>query len=185
MTAIDCPPGLGLDGRPVGEFTANPRSRRLAASALRFAVVAMVGVVAGVRHQRDPSGVLVLGATAIALAGVGYAVRRARIAIDGDGVRWGWSSIGFRLDKARLVRAEVYADGIALVQRRGSWFLAARDWARWDGMARAIDRVGMPTTAIAGPAPWRARLQSYGRILDGLMVVALLAAAAALIIAVA
>ncbi|MCE9572777.1 MAG: hypothetical protein K8W52_06430 [Deltaproteobacteria bacterium] len=185
MTAIDCPPGLGLDGRPIGEFTANPRSKRLAAAAMRYAVVAMIGVVVSVRHQRDPSGVLVLGATAIALAGVGYAVRRARIAIDGDGVRWGWAAAGFRLGKGRLVRAEVYADGIAMVLRRGSWFLAARDWDRWDAMARAIERAGMPTTAIAGAAPWRARLQSYGRVLDGLMVVAILASTAALVIALA
>jgi hypothetical protein len=185
VTAIDCPPGLGLGGAPIGEFSANPRSRRLAGAATRFAIVAMVGTVVAARHQRDPSGVIVLAATAIALAGVGYAVRRARIAVDGDGLRWGWTAVGVRLAKDSLVRADVYADGVAMVQRRGSWFLATRDWDRWDALVRALERAGMPLATIAGPAPWRARLQSYGKILDGLMVVAILAASAALVIAVA
>jgi hypothetical protein len=179
VTAIDAPPGLGLGGRPTGEFAARPGPRRLAQLAFRFAIVAGGLTIALVRRHTD--GTLPVLATACAaVTAVGLAVRSARIAIDPDGVRWGWSWLGFRMARARLVRADVFADGVALVSKRGSWFLAARDWDRFDALVRALGRAGLPTTAHDHRAPWRARMQSYGRVLDGLLVFAMAGAAAIL-----
>ena len=51
----------------------------------------------------------------------------------------------------------------------------------FESLARAIALAGLPAAAIDRPAPWRARLQSYGRFLDGLLVLAVLTAAQAVI----
>jgi hypothetical protein len=122
----------------------------------------------------------VLTLSFLAVAGVGLAVRRARVAIDPDGIRWGWTWAGFRMARARLTRADVFVDGVALVSRRGSWFLSARDWDRFDALVRALARAGYPTAEHDHRAPFRARLQSYGRVLDTLLVLAMAAAAAIL-----
>jgi len=186
VTAIDAPPGLGLGGRATGEFPARPGPRRLAGWALRWVVATGAVTIALARRGRvDPATLIVLALTWIAVAGVGFAVRRARLAVDRDGVRWGWTGLGFRMSRARLVRADVYADGIALVSRRGSWFLAARDWDRFDALVRAVGRAGLPVAENAGRAPLRARVQAYGRFLDGLLVLAMLGATVLALIAVA
>jgi hypothetical protein len=94
-------------------------------------------------------------------------VRSACVAITRDGVRWGWSAFGFHQEAARIATAHVYADGVALEARRGSWwFIAARDWDRFDALVRQLRRSALPIEDHAGVAPLRARLQSYGRFLD-------------------
>jgi hypothetical protein len=179
VTAIDAPPGRGLGGRPTGEFGARPGPRRLARISFRVALLAAGLTIALVRRTTD--GTLpVLAMTCVAIAGTGLAVRTARIEIDPDGVRWGWSWAGFRMARARMKRADVFRDGVALVSRAGSWFLAARDWDRFDALVRALERAGLPTTTHGGRAPFRARLQSYGRVLDTLVVIAMAGAAALL-----
>jgi hypothetical protein len=173
VTAVDAPPGLGLGGRPTGEFAARPAPRRLAQAAFRFVTLATILTILLSRHAHD-AVLPVLAVSCLSLAGVGTAVRRARIAVDRDGVRWGWSFAGFRMPRPRMSRADVFADGVALVSRRGSWFLAERDWDRFDALVRSLARAGLPVTAHGGRAPLRARLQSYGLVLDSLMVVAML-----------
>jgi hypothetical protein len=60
---------------------------------------------------------------------------------------------------------------VALEARRGSWwFLAARDWDRFDAIVRQLRRAELPLTDHDRTAPLRARLQSYGRFLDLLLV---------------
>src|SRR5262249_10589714 len=127
LTAVDAPPGLGLGGRPTGEFGARRGPRRLAGAAFRFVAAAAIATLLLARRHGDAL-LTVLAITCVAMAGVGLAVRTARVAIDADGVRWGWSWAGVRMVRARLARADIYDDGVALVSRRGSWFLAARDW---------------------------------------------------------
>jgi hypothetical protein len=186
VTAIDAPPGQGLGGRPTGEFPARPGPRRLAGIAASWACVcAAITIPLARRGGADPASLVVGALTCIAVTAVGLAVRRARIAVDPDGVRWGWASLGFRMTRARLVRAEVYTDGIALVSRTGPWFLAARDWDRFDAMVRAVVRAGLPVAENAGRAPFRARVQAYGRFLDGLLVVAVLGATVLAVVALA
>ena len=109
--------------------------------------------------------------TCASVAGVGYAVRRARLRIDSGGVRWGWNEIGFRVTRDEVTSIDVYRDAVAVVQRRGStWFVSARDWDLFERVPGALRRAGLPTAAHDRPAPIGARLQSYGVVLDLLLV---------------
>ncbi|HEY1556389.1 MAG TPA: hypothetical protein VGF94_16255 [Kofleriaceae bacterium] len=174
MSAIDLPPGIGLVGTPLGEFRAPARARRLSATAL--VLVVAFGALTWWFVSRRPWGrhastQVVLPVAFGACALLGFAVRRARVAVTRDGVRWGWTTLNFTQEAARIVTAHVYADGITLEARRGSWwFIAARDWDRFDALVRQLRRAELPVRDHEGKAPLRARLQSYGRFLDGLLV---------------
>ena len=182
MTAIDLPPGIGLVGTPLGVFRAPRRSRRLAAISLGVAVV--FGAIAWYMISRTPwrrgMGTLFgLPLVFMMLSALGYLVRRAHVAITRDGVRWGWEALGFQQPASKIVRAHIYRDGIALEAKRGSqWFLAARDWDRFDALVRQLRRAELPLTDHDRNAPFRARLQSYGPFLDLLLFSAIVASVA-------
>jgi len=180
MSAIDLPPGIGLQGTPLGTFTAPPRARRLSLLAL-VVVVALGALTWGFasRHpyDRQTSTRVVLPVAFAAVALLGFAVRRARVTVTRDGVRWGWSGLSFTQERARIARAHVWKDGVTLEARRGSWwFLAARDWDRFDALVRQLRRAELPVEDHSTAAPLRARLQSYGRFLDGMLVASMFAA---------
>ncbi len=180
MSSIDLPPGIGLVGTPLGLFKAPSGSRRLAL--LVFVVVTVLGIVTWYLVSRHPwrrgsSTQIVLPVAFVSIALLGVVVRAASLAVTRDGVRWGWSSLGFHQQASRIVRAHIYRDGVALQAVRGSWwFLAARDWDRYDVLVRQLRRAELPLAEHAGKAPFRARLQSYGRFLDSLLVGSLLGA---------
>lgn len=180
MSALDLPPGIGLVGTPLGTFRAPPRARKLAAVAL--VTVIALGAVTWAFVSRHPyrwhaSTQFVLPIAFTAFAALGFAVRRATLAVTRDGVRWGWATLGFTQERARIVTAHVYRDGVALEARRRSWwFIAARDWDRFDAIVRYLRRAELPITDHDGAAPLRARLQSYGRFLDGLLVLSMIGA---------
>lgn len=177
MSAVDLPPGLGLVGTPLGVFHAPRGSVRLAAVSLAVAVV--LGAItwyAVSRHpwQRGTGKLFGLPLVFMMLSALGYAIRRARVSITRDGVRWGWEAVGFVQPARKIVRAHIYADGIALEATRGSrWFLAARDWDRFEALVRQVRRAELPVAEHAGKAPLRQRLQSYGRFLDAMLVLAI------------
>jgi hypothetical protein len=185
MSAVDLPPGIGLVGTPLGLFRAPRRARMLAwLSLIVVVVLGAITWVAVVRHpwRSSASTQFVLPIAFGALSVLGLAVRSARVAITRDGVRWGWSALGFHQGASRIVVAHVYRDGVALEARRGSWwFLAARDWDRFDVLVRQVRRAELPTRDHPGTAPLRARLQSYGRFLDGMLVVAMLGSVAVVV----
>jgi len=174
MSAIDLPPGIGLQGTPLGVFTAPRGSRRLAITAV--VIVTALGALTWylvLQHpfRRGASMQIVLPVAFAAFAFLGLAVRAARIAVTRDGVRWGWTMLGVHQQASRIVRAHIYLDGVALEARRGSWwFLAARDWDRFEALVRQLRRAELPVADHDGRAPFRARLQSYGRFLDCLLV---------------
>jgi len=182
MSTIDIPPGIGLQGTPLGTFRAPPRARRLAGLAL--VIVTLLAVLTWYfvsRHwwRWHASTQAVLPMAFLAFAGIGYLVRRARVAVSRDGVRWGWNALGFTQERERIVSAHVYTDGVAFEAKRGSWwFIAARDWDRFDAFVRQLKRAELPMQTHTGKAPFRARLQSYGRFLDGLLVFSMLGAIA-------
>jgi hypothetical protein len=183
MSAVDVPPHRGLGGRAAGEFAARTGPRRLAAVSFALSVLIGAGTVAlAARRPYEHATLVILPFMLVAIAGVGLAVRRARVTVGADGVRWGWSWLSVRMDGSRLVRVSIYPDAVALEPRRGStWFLSARDWDRFPALTRAVERAGLPVVHQASRAPWRARLQSYGRVLDGLMIGAMLASVVALL----
>ena len=188
MSALDLPPGIGLVGTPLGTFHAPHRARRLARICL--IVVVVLGAITWALVARHPfrssaSTQVVLPIAFAAFAGLGALVRRARVAITRDGVRWGWTAFGFHQPAARIAVAHVYDDGITLEARRGSWwFIAARDWDRFDALVRQLRRAELPIRDHTGNAPLRARLQSYGRFLDLLVLGSALGAAVVLLWAV-
>jgi hypothetical protein len=181
MSAIDLPPGIGLVGTPLGLFRAPGRARR--AAGLSLVAVVVLGAITWALVARHPfrrgvSTQVVLPIAFAAFAGLGVIVRRARVAITRAGVRWGWTAFGFHQPASRIATAHIYADGIALEARRGSWwFIAARDWERFDAMVRQVRRAELPIADHAGAAPLRARLQSYGRFLDLLLLGSVIGAA--------
>jgi len=187
MSAVDVPMHRGLGGRVAGEFAARPAPRRLASLAARWVLGSgTVACALAARRPWAPEAVTVVVASLMfaGFVGVGLAVRRARVVVDAGGVRWGWGWLGFRMDRDRLRAVDLYRDAIALRPRRGSaWFLSARDWERFDALIVAVERSGMPVTHHDRGAPIAARLQSYGRVLDGLLLLTMLGST--LIVAVA
>jgi hypothetical protein len=173
MSALDLPPGIGLVGTPLATFEAPRAARRWASIALILVLVLGAitwALVARHPFRRGASTQVVLPIAFAAFTGLGFIVRRARVAITRDGVRWGWTSFGFHQPASRLTVVHIYADGIALEARRGSWwFIAARDWDRFDVLVRQVRRAELPIRDHTGRAPLRARLQSYGRFLHWLL----------------
>lgn len=182
MSVVDLPPGIGLVGTPLGTFRSPPRTRRLARIALVAAV--LLGAVTWYfisQHpwRRGSSVQFTLPVAFAALALVGLAVRSARVSVTRDGVRWGWTTVGFHRHAAEIKCAHVYRDGVAFEAPRGSWwFLAARDWERFDALVRQLRRTDLPLAEHERRAPLRARLQSYGRFLDAMLAGIVLASVA-------
>jgi hypothetical protein len=99
------------------------------------------------------------------------AVRSARLSVDEHGVSWGFGGLGIFVRRDRIVTCRVYADAVAVVQRRGfTWYLCARDYAPFTAVVAAVTRARLPATVENGPTPLRARLQSYGTAVDLLLV---------------
>jgi len=184
MSAVDAPPGVAFAGHAAGEFACRRRPRRLAGRVLLLVLVAnaLTVLLAGRRmHGQTAELLLVTSLMCASVAGVGYAVRRARLRIDMDGVRWGWSEIGFRVTRDQMVGIDVYRDAVAVRQRRGStWYVSGRDWDLFERVPAALRRASLPLQSHDRRAPLGARLQSYGTVLDLLLVADALASVFAL-----
>ena len=187
MSAVDAPPGLAIHGVAAGEFAAKPRARAL--SRIAFYYVLLIGIVTFVvaaRRIHKPliEFLLVSPLMCTSVAAVGFAVRRARLRVDGDGVRWGWAAAGFRMTRARLKNVYVYANAVALTPKRGStWYLTQYDWDRFDRLLPALRNARIDFTQYPSRAPLAARLQSYGIVLDLLLIVNALASTVAFVAA--
>lgn len=187
MSAVDAPPGVAFAGRAAGDFVARAGSRRL--SRRVFVYVSAAGLVTlalASRRIHVPFIELILVAPLVCMsvAAVGFAVRRARLSVDPDGVRWGWSLGGFRMHRDRMKEVRAYPDALALTPKRGStWYLSRRDWDDFDDLRRSLGRAHIPYQRLAGRAPLAARLQSYGVVLDLLLVADAVCATLALIVA--
>jgi hypothetical protein len=179
VSAIDAPPGLGLAVLlPHGTFGARRGPRRLAELGLRVTLglgALAIGFALRRPEAAQASTCFVGALTMIALGSLGVAVRRAQVTVAADGVSWGWGTWTVRMDRDRIVKVDLYDDAIALRPRRGSaWFLSKRDWDRFEALRRAATSVGLPAEEHARRAPLRARLQSYGRVLDAIIVMAMI-----------
>lgn len=189
MSAVDAPPGLPFSGRAAGEFVARPRSLKLARRATWFIVVAsaisLFVVGRNFRFLRiGTESRLVAPLVAVAIALVCLAVRRARLRIDGAGVRWGWDSFGFRVVKDGLSGATIYQDAVGFRRPRGSpWYLGRHDFDDFDRIPAALRQAKIPFEVVDRRAPFRARMQTYGLALDILIVLDILFAALTLFLA--
>jgi hypothetical protein len=177
VSAVDAPPGVAFAGRAAGELVARPASLRLARWACLVVVatsaLSLFLVIRG-GYRAVPNGAegrLVAPLVAIAIAMVCLAVRRARLRIDGAGVRWGWETLGFRVLKDRLSGATVYRDAVAFRRPGGApWYLARYDFADFDRLPVLLRTAGLGFEVDPGRAPFRSRLQTYGVALDLLIV---------------
>ena len=185
MSAIDAPPGIAFAGEAAGEFVARPRPRRLAGRVFVFVcIITIVTMFVALRRIFLPliEVMLAVQLMCVGIAGVGLAVRRARVRVDVDGIRWGWEQAGVRMPPERITVVRAYKDAVAIVPRRGStWFLCARDWDGFSHVPQALRRAGIPFEQVDAKAPLRARLQSYGLVLDGLLILDVVAAIIALV----
>jgi hypothetical protein len=181
MTVVD----ITLEATPLGTFRAPQGARRRAWTSLVLVIgfgAATWGLVSRDPYRYHASTQIVLPVAFLAFASLGVLVRSAKITVTRDGVRWGWRAVGFEQHVSRIATAHVYSDGIALEARRGTWwFLGARDWDRFDALVRQIRRVELPLSDHTGTAPLRARLQSYGRFLDGMLMVSIVGAVAVML----
>jgi len=181
VSVVDAPPGMDFAGPAAGEFRARTRPKRLA----RFVFFACLvdGVITYLLAQRNfyspGTTILFVGPLfCLSIAGVGYAIRSARIRVDEGGVHWGWQNMGFRLGKARIQNVRYFDGALAIEAKRGSvWYLSKYDWERYNTFPRAFEKAKLPLTREGGRAPLRARLQGYGVVLDALMVGALFGSA--------
>jgi hypothetical protein len=183
MSAVDAPPGIAFAGRASGEFTARPRSRRLARRVFVFTL--FVGAITISRALRDgpmrssSEYFMIIPLVCVSIAAVGYAVRRARLRFDGGGVRWGWEVGGFTMSRDRMTGVEAFENAVAFVPKRGStWYVSARDWDRFDQVPAAMRKANIDFTPHAKKAPIAATLQSYGIALDIMLVIDAVAAGA-------
>jgi hypothetical protein len=186
MSAVD---HLGCAGLGAGEFEAPEAKRRLAARVLVFVIAAGCATVAlAARHPHHAGAHILISAPLflVSVALLGWSVRRARLKVADAKIRWGWSLFGFtaRLPRLRWVRA--YSDAVAVRPKRGSvWYLAATDWDRFAELPRALVAADIPVEKHERRAPFWARMQSYGRFLDVLLIINALVAALALVAAIA
>jgi hypothetical protein len=172
---------LDFAGPAAGEFRSRRRPRRLARfvffvclfdGALTFALAARKF------HAPGTTLLLVGPLLCLSIAGVGLAVRNARIRVDSGGVHWGWKTLGFRMGRGRIKGIRFYGGALAIEAKRGSvWYLSQYDWDRFDRIPKAFADSGLEVDHQRGRVPIRARMQGYGVVLDGLMLVALLGSA--------
>lgn len=180
MSALDLPPGIGLRGTPLAMFRAPDPARRLAWISLGCVIVfggLTWAFVSRHPYHRHSSAQVVLPIAFGMFSTLGLLVRSAKLEVTRDGVRWGWQSLSFSQDVAKLKTAHVWRDGITLERKGGgTWFLGARDWGRFEALTKQLRRVELPFQNHDRNAPLRARMQSYGRFLDGLLVGSIIAA---------
>lgn len=165
---------------PPRTFGAPPRSRRLAIAT--FIYVSIVGAITFVRSGRTENIIrageaaaafgMVLPLFCATVAFVIFAVRLAGLAVDDAGVSWGIGFLAFRMRAAAVSGCRIYRDAVAVTRRgrRFTWYVCARDYAPFPEVVAAFRRTHLPLEEDGGPAPFAARLQSYGLAVDLLLV---------------
>lgn len=177
MSYLDAPFGFDPTGGPAGEVRA-PKSVKAFARVV-FAAASTLACVCVVLAMRRAGAVdnlsICLGGWAACW--LGFAVRHASARVDKAGVTWGWGNTRVRMKRERIKEIVLYSDALALVPQRGStWFLSVRDWFPMKTFSAEIAEQGFDLQVLDRRAPLRARLQSYGRMLDVVMIAGLLLA---------
>ena len=174
MSAVDLPPGLRLASFGAAEFGA-PKGKQVLAKRVLWVVLvcgSATSIFAARHPYRDNAHVLFLVPLFfLSVAVLGWLVRGARVRVDDGGVHWGWSQLGFRMGRQRIRWIRIYTNAVALKPKWGSiWYLAARDWDGYERLANVFIATTLPVVQTSKPAPRWARLQSYGAVLDGLLI---------------
>lgn len=136
---------------------------------------ASVANVVNVGIETAARNVVASGAI-IAIALLVVAVRSASLSVDDDGVGWGFGALSFRVPRGKLRVCRLYANALAVVSRRGTWYILARDYAPFERIGEALRRAGLPVEDHPRRAPIGAWLQGYGFALDILLFASVAAA---------
>lgn len=178
MSVVDAPPGIDRAGLAAGEFRARKRPRRLAriSFVLCLGDAALCWYLASQQRIMRGTTILIIGPlVCLSIAAVGLAVRSARLRIDRGGVGWLLGAMQFRIGRDRIDRIRVFDTAAAIAAKRGStWYLSSYDWERFDDFLHAFSEAELSPERCEGKAPFRARLQGYGWVLDGLMLLSVL-----------
>ncbi len=178
MSVVDAPPGRDFAGPAVGEFRARAGPRRLARAVFVMCLIDTAATYALASRQLYSPGttLLLIGPlVCLSVAAVGLAVRSAVVRIERGGIHWGWGQLGFRVGPARMASLRYYSRGLLVLRKSGApWYLARHDWERFSEVPKVCEDAGMAVERCDGRAPLRARMQAYGVVLDGLMVLVLL-----------
>mgnify|MGYP001598920888 CR=1 FL=1 len=181
MSVVDAPPGLDFAGAAAGEFRSRTRPRRLARFAFFVCLFDGVATFALAMRQFYNPGttILMVGPLlCLSLAAVGLAVRSARVRVEREGLHWGWPGLGFRIAREELSAVGVYGGAVAIQRKRGTpWYLSRYDWDQFDELPKVLSDAGYSIEHCEGRVPLRARMQAYGVVLDGLMVMAVIGSA--------
>jgi len=180
VSAQDCPPGMSLSALARHEFAAKTYAKRLAW--LIFAAVLFVSGATiyfiGKNMYMDQASVFLAGPLfCFLVAGLGVLIRSAKLRFFTDRIQWSLPYFEFSLPVAKLSKVVAYGQTIAFEPRKGStWFISDRDWNEFNKVPDALASCGFEVESKTDePIPWKARVQSYGLVLDGLLVVNLLA----------
>lgn len=175
MSVVDAPPGRDFAGPALGEFRSRRGPKRLARAVLLMSLIDAAITYSLIRGNLS-STFIVLPMVCVSIAGVGVAVRSAIVRIDSGGIQWGWGELGFRIGPAKIKVLHLYESGLAVVRSsRAPWYLSRHDWDRFDAVPKVCEDAGLPLERKRGRAPLRAQMQAYGVVLDGLMVLNLVA----------
>ena len=184
MSVVDAPPGRDFAGPAVGEFRSRRGPQRLARAVFVMCLVdgaATFALASRKLFAPGTTGLFVLPVVCVSIAAVGLAVRSAVVRIDSGGIHWGWGQLGVRMGPARIQALHYYKQGLAVIRTSGTpWYLSRYDWERFERVPKVCEDAGLTLVRREGRPPIRARLQAYGVVLDGLMVLTLLGSGALL-----
>lgn len=180
MGAVDCPPGLTLAGLARFEFGAKSYAKKLAWTV--FVSVVVISVVTvhyiGKNFSLDKASVVLAGPLfCFMIATLGIVVRSAKLRFFEDRIQWSIPYLQFSMQRAKLKSVLSYKNTLAFVAQKGSsWFVTDRDWKEFAMMQDALLSCGYEVSSKEEKkTPLKAKLQSYGHVLDGLLVLNLLA----------
>ena len=180
MGAVDCPPGLTLSGLARFEFEAKSYAKKLAWVVFVSVVVVSGATVyfIGKNFNLDKASVVLAGPLfCFMIAALGVVIRSAKLRIFEEKIQWSIPYFQFALPKEKVANVVSYTNTLAFVAQKGSsWFVTERDWKEFPRMEDAVTSCGYQVSSKKSEkTPLKAKMQSYGHVLDALLVCNLMA----------
>ena len=187
MSAVDSPPGLEFAGLPLNEFSSKKSSKVMAwVSMVIVCVLSALTIRWVFRYGSIHSGSLMMSGPlfCVLLAFFCVAVRSARIRVTDTKVAWVLGPFDLGIPLTRIKNVSVFNNAVAITPSRGgAWFLSAKDWGPVSALESAFHRAQIPFQRERRNAPLLSKLQSYGRALDIIVILNIVASLVLVILA--